>query len=238
MDKSKRKKEDNDDNNDKIKKIAKNELSSSSSTTTTAATLIVLPGASGKLSQSMENEVLTKLKMNSNINVIKKDSIKWNTYSAGNQSNINEIISMLPKDNQEYYLLGNSFGNRVICEFLSSNNNNKSNCSGAILCGYPLYSDKNNEDRVNQLKKFPKDMKLMMISGDQDDFLNQSYLTLKGKELIEKQFQELSLSNNKSKLIVIENGVHDLPKTKGKNIKETTIKAGNTIINEIKQFCT
>jgi len=247
----KRKKEENeDDNDDNNKKIAKNEStissssSSSTTTTTTAASaktkvsLIVLPGASGRLSQSMLNDVLNKLNINSNINVIKKDNIKWNTYSASNQSNINEIISILPSDNKEYYLLGNSYGNRVICEFLSSNNDKKSSCIGVILCGYPLYGDKNNEDRVNQLKKFPKNLKLMMISGSQDDFLNQNYLEIKGEELIKKQFLELSLTNNQSKLVVIENGIHDLPKTKGKNVKETTIKAANKIINEIKEFCT
>jgi len=182
----------------------------------------------------MENDVLNKLKSNSNINIISKDTCNWNKYAAGHQSNINQIIEMIPS-NKDYYLLGNSFGNRVICEYLSSNNN--SNCLGVILCGYPLYGDKNNEDRVLQLQKFPKNIKLMMISGSLDDFLNQNYLTIKGENLIRKHYTELSLSNDHSKLVIIENGVHDLPKTKGKGAKETTKAAAERIINEIKNFC-
>ena len=222
---------DDDDNNEDVNTKKK----SKSIVSTSKIPLIVLPGASGRLSQSMQSEVLNKFQ-NSNLTVIKKDSINWNKYAAGNPSNITEILNLIPSDD-EFYLLGNSFGNRVICEFVS-NSSNCRNCRGIILCGYPLYGEKNNEDRVNQLKKIPKHMKLLMISGNLDDFLNQNYLNEKGEKLMRKQFTDLSLSNDHSKLIIVENGLHDLPKTKGKNAKETTKNAALLIVNEIKNFCT
>ena len=130
--------------------------------------------------------------------------------------------------------MGNSFGNRVICELLDKLNKTiPNNLAGVILCGYPLYGDgaseKAKEERVKQLSKFPKQVKLLLISGSKDEFLHRSYLAKgTGKQLLIDTFESLNLLNNESKVLVIDGGKHDL--AHGKNNAEK-------LLEQIKLFC-
>ncbi len=192
--------------------------------------LIVAPGASGSISKAMHDDVLLKLP---DYEVIELN-VKWKVVSAGLDCNIDLIHSKFPL-NTKFYIIGNSFGNRVICELLRKKTI-PSNLAGVILCGFPLYGEEGSkrvlsdpEERVKQLKLFPKHIKLLLLSGSKDEFLNRKYLNdAKGKNLLTDTFTSLQLTNTESKVFVIDGGTHDVAKGKA-NATE--------LLKQIKLFC-
>ena len=191
-----------DTNNDKISKSEK-------------IVLIVAPGASGSISEAMHNDVLLRLP---NYEVIEINGARYSKRLAGLEKNLEIIRSKFPLVTK-FYIIGNSFGNRVICELLHKETS-PSNLAGVILCGFPLYGDEESkrvmvdpEERVKQLKLFPKHIKLLLLSGSKDEFLNRKYLKgAKGKNLLTDTFTSLQLTNAESKVFVIDGGTHDVAK--------------------------
>jgi len=195
-------------------------------------TLVVLPGASGSLSAAM-NAALDKLASRHGFTIIRRDKVKWNTYAAKAPGNTTAVLEMCPTD-KDYFVLGNSFGNRVVCEMLKDDKFTPE-MKGAILCGFPLYGDKNVSDRVDQLRSIPEDANVMIISGTPDEFLHRSFLDKKGRDLMSQVFEEMNLE--RGSLEFIENGVHDLPKCKGKNAKADSVVGEAKLLKLIVDFC-
>lgn len=198
-------------------------------------TLIVCPGAGGTLAKAMEEKVLVELARKHNFPLNRLNGIKWVTLRAGHDSNVGLITAQFPAD-RDFYLMGNSFGNRVLCEMLGAGKV-PSRCRGVIFCGFPLYGEKNVPDRVNQLKLLSKapQIKTLVISGTEDEFLNRDFLTAKGAALMQKTHSDLGLPI--SRLVMLENGLHDVPKCKGAKAKDSTERAAQVVIREIREFC-
>lgn len=192
--------------------------------------LVCLPGASVNLSAGIL-ACLEKLRVQHGFTLHKTDKIKWNTFAAKSPDNQNAVLALCPKD-QDFYVLGNSFGNRVICEMLKEGKF-PSTCKGFILCGFPLYGNKNAPDRVSQLKSIPRDSNVMVVSGTLDEFLHREFCSKKGKDLLSQVFNEMKLT--KGQLHFIENGVHDLPKCKGG--KQCNVAGEARLLELVTAFC-
>ncbi|OQS05382.1 hypothetical protein THRCLA_02474 [Thraustotheca clavata] len=201
--------------------------------------LVVLPGASGGFSAGMKELILEKLSEVTIHNDIEA-KIRWNVGKANAPANLKLVNDFCPSEEQlkeygvdGYYVMAHSFGNRVLCEMLGSNS--LKNVKGIILSGYPLYGPKDNEERVNQLKLIPKTIKVLAISGTNDEFLNRSYKKVDGEELLKSVFDDLDIEQ--IQIEMLENCGHDIPKTKGKKQKETTSAAANRVLELLTSFC-
>jgi predicted alpha/beta-hydrolase family hydrolase len=191
--------------------------------------LVVLPGAGGSLAKNMSELVLDKLQTRGFM--IRRSPLKWNTFAAGHKDNVSAVLGLIPSD-VDFYIMGNSFGNRVICEMMSKKLL-PVRCKGAILCGFPLYGDKNKNDRLVQLQAVPKDSTLMLISGTNDEFLNRDFLHHKGETLLRSVVKDMHLTG-RNELHFIEGGKHDVPTT---GSKKTLLDSATKVINHIINFC-
>lgn len=192
--------------------------------------MVVLPGASGSLSAGMLSMILAELGKGFEIHKVEK--IKWSTYAANAQSNMDAVLALFPPE--KFYVMSNSFSSRVVCELLAANKF-PSRCLGFVFCGYPLYGEKNVPDRVNQLKLIPKRTKLLMISGTLDPLLNREFLPKIGAELLTAIFASLEMPLGQ--LHFVENGDHDVPKCKGKSAKADTAAGASKVIQLVSDFC-
>ena len=111
--------------------------------------------------------------------------------------------------------MGNSFGNRVICEIMAAGKA-PPHCKGVVLCGYPLYNkkddDKNNAARANSLKNLPADTNTLVIVGTRDEFLTRDYIlpeTSRGVGLMKNAVAHLT---NLKGVMEIPFGEHTVPK--------------------------
>jgi len=193
--------------------------------------LVVLPGAGGSLAKNMSELVLDKLQTRG-LTIRRGNPLKWNTFAAGHKDNVSAVLGLIPS-NVDFYIMGNSFGNRVICEMLSKKLL-PVRCKGAILCGFPLYGDKDKNDRLVQLQAVPKDSNLMFISGTKDEFLNREFLPIKGEALLRSVVKEMHLTG-RHELHFVEGGKHDVPTT---GSKKTLLDSASNVINLVVNFCT
>lgn len=195
-------------------------------------TCIVCPGAGGVLAKKMEEKILDVLSAKHNFTLRRMNAIHWNTSKAGNASNVALVTAQFPAEG-DFWIWGNSFGNRVLCEMVGSNQL-PARCKGLIICGFPLYGEQNKQDRVRQLQMLaPNKIKSLLISGTDDEFLNRGFLSRKGAALMREQHALLGTS---SSLVILDGGKHTIPECKGgKNAIES---ACTRVIKEIVAFCT
>jgi len=53
------------------------------------------------------------------------------------------------------------------------------NVERKLVCfGFPLFRPKAGQDRSQALKSIPKEVKVLLVSGERDEFLNREYQTL------------------------------------------------------------
>jgi hypothetical protein len=97
---------------------------------------------------------------------------RWNISSPGASKNVSTVLEQCPTGDGdgEWYILGNSFGNRVICSMLSDSLFPVPPRK-IVMCGYPMYSDKGTDERVKLLQALPVGSNVLCISGDRDGFL-------------------------------------------------------------------
>ena len=194
-------------------------------------TCIVCPGAGGVLAKKMEEKILDVLSAKHSFSFRKLNGIHWNTSKAGNASNVALVTAQFPPEG-DFWIWGNSFGNRLVCEMVGSNQL-PPRCKGIIICGFPLYGEQNNQDRVRQLQMLaPNKVKSLLISGTDDEFLNRGFLSSKGADLIREQHALLGTS---SSLVILDGGKHTIPECKGG--KAAIENACSRVIKEIVAFC-
>jgi hypothetical protein len=129
--------------------------------------LVILPGASGNLCKStkaffetMPNEIITS-------------EIKWNIFDPSHQSNIDKIESLISNVNSPFFIIGNSFSNRVLCKHLC--HLESTNLKGVIFLGYPLIGPNGKyREEYKELKLVRKSLQLLFISGSNDEFINRN----------------------------------------------------------------
>lgn len=199
-------------------------------------TCIVCPGAGGVLGKKMEEKILEVLTAKHNFSLRKLNGIHWNTGKASNASNVALVTAQFPAEG-DFFLWGNSFGNRVLCEMVGANQL-PARCKGLIICGFPLYGEQNVPDRVRQLQMLaPKSntqvIKSLLISGTDDEFLTRSFLASKGAALMREQHALLGAS---SSLVMLEGGKHTVPECKGG--KSAIDSSASRVIKEVVAFCT
>jgi len=192
--------------------------------------LVVLPGAGGSLAKNMNTMVLDPLEgMGFSV---KRGSLKWNTFTAKHKDNVAAVLALCPAD-KDFYLMGNSFGNRVIAEMMKAKQL-PARCRGAVLCGFPLYGDKDKKDRLEQLQGVPKDSTLMLISGTNDEFLNRDFLPVKGAALLSSVLDDMKITG-RHEVHFIEGGKHDVPSAAGG--KKVVEEAATRVVNLVRNFC-
>lgn len=223
-------------------KVSHADLSLDLPLSTSRPILVVLPGASGHIAANMMNLVLTPLSMKLSLKTTK---FNWNKMRAGDAKNIAQVSALCPSD-APFFVLGNSFGNRVICEMLAVNQ--VTNCKGVIMCGYPLYGPEkqttkeglctDREPRVNprvaQLLSVPADARVLLISGTRDEFLCRPYLSKPGPDSLK---EVVSQHSGSMEVVTIPNGTHDVPTVKGAGAKQATLVAANSVLHHISKFC-
>ncbi|KAJ3301879.1 hypothetical protein HDV03_000246 [Kappamyces sp. JEL0829] len=167
--------------------------------------LVAIPGASGTIAKGMK-AVLAKV--GSECVML---TAKWNTAKAASQSNLDQVLAVLPASGP-VVLLASSFGCRVVCELLSKG---LVSPDKVIFCGFPLYGPKQNSERVDQLQQLASlSVPLRFISGSLDEFLHRPYLDKKGMEALSDILEPFDAALVSIK--VIENGSHSVPDAKGK----------------------
>ena len=192
--------------------------------------LVVLPGAGGSLALNMNTMVLDPLEgMGFSV---RRGSLKWNTFTAKHKDNVAAVLALCPTD-KDFYLMGNSFGNRVIAEMMKAKQL-PARCRGAVLCGFPLYGDKDKKDRLEQLQGVPKDSTLMLISGTNDEFLNRDFLPVKGAALLSSVLDDMKITG-RHEVHFIEGGKHDVPSAAGG--KKVVEEAATRVVNLVRNFC-
>lgn len=209
--------------------------------------LVVLPGAGGSIALDMQQLVLAALAQpalfqpaaESRITVrVSKEKLHWNKANAGAAKNFQIVDGLLPDG--EFFVMGNSFGNRVICEMLAANAatpNGMARCKGAILCGFPLHGPKIDPKRAQQLQKLPSDARVLVVSGTEDEFLHREHQPAgeRGEAALRVVFESLRPADKR--LVMVEAGQHTLPGCKGKGAKAAKEKAASTIIDLVRAFC-
>ena len=106
----------------------------------------------------------------------------WATNSAGCGRNVGRVknvceLAAQSVPNATIFLVGSSFGNRVICEAMRSNRAElPARVSHKMVCtGYPLHGDGNPEGadpkRLNSLRNLPASTEVLFLSGKYDTHL-------------------------------------------------------------------
>jgi len=133
--------------------------------------LIILPGSSGRLGRGMSSVFITDLSQYFSVRIREG---KWRGWNPIGEANVQSVLDVCPPHNNtdDWYILGNSFGNRVVCAMFSEGMFHAPP-KGLIMCGYPMYGPKCTDERVQLLQKLdlPEDRKLLCISGAKDEFL-------------------------------------------------------------------
>lgn len=150
-----------------------------SSSVSKKLTLVVLPGASGSLSKNMTSLMIPKL--SKYFNVVVRTG-KWQGWNPNSDENIRSVLDLCPpkgdhNDSSEYVILGNSFGNRVLCSLFVNEHFASSGVPAprsVILCGYPMYGEKYTNERVSLFQSMPSGVRMCCISGSNDEFLHRS----------------------------------------------------------------
>ena len=192
--------------------------------------LIVLPGASGDLSKGMKEIMFPILEVNFEV---RTRIGKWKGWNPNSKETVDQVLALCPKKPSVYYILGHSFGNRVICSLFANDHfvaNGISPPTKVILLGYPMYNEKGTDERVTLLQSVPSDLDIMCISGANDEFLKKD--TLSGKELFESIINTLPCKETTSLHIIpgAGHGVIDVLKSK----QTATV---NTVVNLILIHC-
>ena len=99
---------------------------------------------------------------------VQTEPLRWNVASVQSDKNVAQVRSFFPTDSRPFWILGNSFGNRVICEMLAAGQL-LVNCLGCLFLGYPVYGEKNDAKRLDSLQRIPKGVKCLFISGSLDE---------------------------------------------------------------------
>jgi hypothetical protein len=133
--------------------------------------LVILPGSSGHLGKAMRSVFLASLSQHFEVRV--RDG-KWRGWNPVGEKNVQSVLDVSPSGAHEYdwYILGNSFGNRVLCA-MCTEGLFPTPPRGLVMCGYPMYGPKGTDERVKLLQSLdlPVGTKLLCISGAKDEFL-------------------------------------------------------------------
>ena len=158
--------------------------------------IICFPGASGRFT-ALNRELLQSIP---NTRLIE---LKWNTFKPSHINNIKLVNENLVKD---CFVLGNSFGNRVLLE-MGKMKLFDSLPMKFIFLGYPLFGPKESNDRMDLLKSC-EELDCCFVSGQEDEFLNRTYLQGNGVELMRNLVKD-------KELLMVEKGRHSVPDCKG-----------------------
>lgn len=155
---------------------------------------------------------------------------KWKNWNPCSQENLQSVKNICPIDDENpWYILGNSFGNRVICSLIETGL-----CSPTkvIMLGYPLYGNKGTPERVNLFKTVPTGTHILCISGSNDTFLTSGpQVSMIGSEIYQSIIDQ-SLCKETTILRIISTGGHGV--VDGSEAKSTI--ACTTIVNWILDF--
>jgi len=190
--------------------------------------LVILPGASGSLTKPFKEILIPRL---STYFTIHTREGKWKSWTLTSKDNVDSVLSVCPKNNQDWYIMGNSFGNRVICAMIKDNLFSIPP-KKIFLFGYPMYSDKGTDERVQLLRELPKNTcKILCVSGSNDEFLTRG----SGKtaqSVYESIIAKLPCKDN-IVLHILQGGKHgviDVSKTKQEGAVTTVVKWINDFI--------
>jgi len=190
--------------------------------------LVVLPGASGALSKSMATIMMPKL--SKHFTVVVREG-KWRGWNPNSDENVASILNVCPRDGSDYFILGNSFGNRVLCSLFVNDHfagRNVPSPRGVIMCGYPMYGEKYTNERVSLFQSLPSGVRVCCISGSNDEFLNRtpasvkdSKAILKGESLFQFIIKTMDGAGPEPELHIVPGGGHgviDVPKSKQEGV--------------------
>jgi hypothetical protein len=194
--------------------------------------LIVLPGASGSLSKNMRTVMMPKLSQSFKV-VVRTG--KWRGWNPNSNENVSSVLDLCPKDGSSYYILGNSFGNRVLCALYVGEHFASHHVpapAGVIICGYPMYGEKYTEERVSAFLSMPSGVRMCCISGSNDVFLHRCPPKARASKAIlkgESMYQFVIKSRNvrpEPVLHIIPGGGHgviDVAKSKLENVTDEVL---------------
>ena len=188
--------------------------------------LVVLPGASGSLSKAMKELLLPQLR---HFFEVRLSEGKWQGWSPASQ--VDRVLQICPTTNEQWYIMGNSFGNRVICAMFEGA------CfpsppAAVVMCGYPMHSDKRTSERVDALQALPLHTKVMFISGSDDAFLSRSPSNHQGKELLQHVVTALPCADT-AVIRIVQGGKHGVIDC-GKAVQARAIK---DVLLWITEYC-
>jgi hypothetical protein len=184
--------------------------------------LVIIPGATGKVAAKMQ-EFLKQPRITEEFEVHKADSIRWNTTKPAHSKNVQLVLDLI-QDRNNYILVCNSFGNRVVLEMLEKSLFPSGRTpSLVVVCGFPLWGPKENKDRVDLLTKSSQcSVQLCFVSGTNDEFLNRPYLVKKGPSAL---LEVLANFKSSPDVHFIQKGKHTIPDCGGtraeKQVQET-----------------
>jgi len=174
--------------------------------------VVVMAGSAGGRPPKAIKEMLEKL----TTVIYAPESGKWKSWSPAGpnqtalQSAVQTAISMASKgdENRGVVIASSSFGCRVAAQFWADRDQSidKAVQRKLVCFGYPLFRPKPGQDRVAVLKQLPKDLRVLMISGNRDEFLHRNYQDLpKGT----KAFSSLAKECTASMRLHSTNGKHN-----------------------------
>jgi hypothetical protein len=135
--------------------------------------LVILQGASGKLSANMTNLFLPALVQSGHWDIRVRPEGSWTNgwHAKNNATVVVNDLGLCPKDADAapWFVMGCSFGNRVATSIVSDALTPVA--PGLILMGYPMYGDNGKEDRVKHIQKLPPTANVLAISGENDSCL-------------------------------------------------------------------
>jgi hypothetical protein len=152
----------------------------------------------------------------------------WKGWNPLSRDNVQGVLDCCPIDDREWYILGNSFGNRVLCAMYSVGSF-VAQPNGIILCGYPMWAKKGTEERVLTLQSLPPHCNVLCISGEKDTFLRSTThqsTKLTARAAYESIIETLPCRHN-TVLCMVDKGGHgviDVPKKELESVISSVIQ--------------
>jgi len=115
--------------------------------------------------------------------ILVPSSGKWKSWNPGgvNQDKLLDELTIAAakaaSSGASVVLASSSFGCRVAAQLWADRSQDiPDNVKRKLICfGYPLFRPKPGQDRSAALKSIPNNVKVLLVSGDRDDFLNRDY---------------------------------------------------------------
>jgi len=214
--------------------------------------LLIMPGSFGQLAESYI-PFLLELEGSFDVRVLRhpEKAIKlWATSKLRAEQNIRNsedfVRFSMEGKKKDYFLLGTSFGCRIISDMYARNVETNRNDGrgifsevgkpqGCIFLGYPLYKSskiRDSEERVREAVRIPSGTHVLFVSGTKDDNIIKEAPKI-GTPAAEVQHDKMRGKTGHKLLLGLRDVMHDKDSNADTNVKVVMIEGGKHSVLDV-----